>query len=190
MRPIFRWPTPRSVLLFCALAVAMILMNLALPRHEPVAFMLLFAALVCGRNPYAAVLAYLLSSITALSWMATLSMAAQGCILLLAFVLSRTFRREPGPERIAYAAAAQIPFIFLFPHEGYALLPFPVIAQKCILALFSCSPRSLRRAACARFYSACFAAAFRARSSRRSGFCGCFWAWGCTRGWAPSSLRA
>ena len=136
MRPIFRWPTPRSVLFFCALAVAMILMNLALPRHEPVAFMLLFAALVCGRNPYAAVLAYLLSSITALSWMATLSMAAQGCILLLAFVLSRTFRREPGPERIAYAAAAQIPFIFLFPHEGYALLPFPVIAQKCILALF------------------------------------------------------
>lgn len=136
MRRMFRWPTPRSVLFFCALAGAMILMNLALPQREPLAFLLLFSALACNRNPYAVFCAYLLSSVAALSWEATLAMAAQGCILLLAFVISRTFRREPGPERFAYAAAAQIPFLFLFPHEGYALFDFPIIAQKCILALF------------------------------------------------------
>lgn len=136
MRRMFRWPTPRSVLFFCALAGAMILMNLALPQREPLAFLLLFSALACNRNPYAVFCAYLLSSVAALSWEATLAMAAQGCILLLAFVISRTFRREPGPERFAYAAAAQIPFLFLFPHEGYALFNFPIIAQKCILALF------------------------------------------------------
>ena len=136
MRRMFRLPTPRSVLFFCALAVAMVLVNLALPQREPVAFLLLYAALVCGRNPYAVACAYLLSSVAALSWEATLAMAAQGVILMLAFVLSRSFHREPGPERIAYAAVAQLPGIFLFPHTGYALFPIPVIAQKCILALF------------------------------------------------------
>ena len=179
MRRMFRLPTPRSVLFFCALAVAMVLVNLALPQREPVAFLLLYAALVCGRNPYAVACAYLLSSVAVLSWEATLAMAAQGVILMLAFVLSRSFHREPGPERIAYAALAQLPFIFLFPHTGYALFPIPVIAQQAIPALF------LLLAALA-----CSAAVFRAQSWRRSGFYGSFWAWACTRGWGRSPTRA
>ena len=136
MRPIFRMPTPRGVLFFCALAAAMVLMNLALPQREPAAFVLVCAALACRCDPYAVFLAYVVSSAAAFSPMATLAMAAQGLIPTAAYLLSRLLRREPGPERIAYAAAAQLPFVFLFPHTGYPLFPLPVLAQKGILALF------------------------------------------------------
>lgn len=136
MRQMFRWPTPRGVLLFCALTGAMVLMNLSLPQREPVAFIVLYAALVCKRSPYALFCAYLLSSVAILSPMATLCMAAQGAILLLYFIISRTFHREPGAERAALLVLAQVPFLFLFPHTGYPVFQLPVIAQKCILSLF------------------------------------------------------
>ena len=67
MRPIFRMPTPRGVLFFCALAAAMVLMHLALPQREPAAFVLVCAALACRCDPYAVFLAYVVSSAAAFS---------------------------------------------------------------------------------------------------------------------------
>ncbi len=125
---------PKAALKYLLLAAAMLLCNYALPCHEPLSFALFFAALACGADPFLAGGAYLAVSANALSLQATLSAAIQAAFLLLVSVVYRRFGRKPGFERIAYAAAAQLPFIFLFPHEGYPILPLPPTAQKAILA--------------------------------------------------------
>ncbi len=125
---------PLSVLKYSGLAVGMVLCNFALPFREPLAFALCYAALANAFDPFLTCGAYLLSSVTALSLEATLSAAVQAAFLLLVCVLYRRLGRPIGLERLLYAAAAQLPFIFLFPHEGYTILPLSPILTKLILA--------------------------------------------------------
>lgn len=135
MRPIpFRLPSAKAALFFAALAGSMFFFNFALPQREPASFAVLYAALACGRNPFAASAAYLLASAAFLSPEASLCCAVQATFMLLVFAVYARLRRRMGYERVAYAAVAQLPFVFLFPHAGYALFPMPVTAQKALLA--------------------------------------------------------
>ncbi len=133
---IFRRPAAKDVLFFVLLGAAMALFNVALPQREPLSFCLLFAALMCGRDPFLCAGVYMLASAAAVSGEASLCCAAQAAFLLVVFALYRRFRRQPRWERIFYALAAQLPFVFLYPHAGYAIVPFPVVAQKAVLAAF------------------------------------------------------
>lgn len=132
----FRLPALRDAALFAALAAGMVLFNFALPQREPAAFFLLWAAFVLLHAYAAATCAYLVASAVFLSWEATLCCLAQAAILLLAFGLCARLKKQPGVWRLAIAAVAQLPFLFLFPHAGYALFPFPVLAQKAVLSAF------------------------------------------------------
>ncbi len=135
MRPIhLRLPAAKSLIAFFAFAACMLLVNFSLPQQEPVSFALLYAALACGCSPLVSGGAYLLASAAFLSADATLVCAIQAAFMLLAFLLYARLNRRMGYERIAYAAVAQLPFIFLFPHTGYALFPMPVTAQKAVIA--------------------------------------------------------
>lgn len=128
--------SPTTALKYGLLAVSMTLMNFALPQREPLSFALFFAALSCGLNPLVCGGEYLLSSAAAFSAEASLSCAVQTAFLLLIFALYRRFSRRMGFERALYAAAAQLPFVFLFPHTGYALFPLTAVWQKAILSVF------------------------------------------------------
>ena len=121
-----------SLLKYLLLCAGMLLCNFALPFREPLSFALLFAAL-SRLDPFLSCGAYLLASAAALSLSASLSAAIQACFLLLCYVISRRFHREPGPERLLYAAAAQLPFLFLFPHDGYGF-PLSPLLQKLVIA--------------------------------------------------------
>lgn len=127
-------PSAKSALFFLGLTAGMLFFNFALPAHDPVSFALLYAALACGRNPFAAAAAYLAASAAFLSFDATLCCLAQAAFMLIAFLLYAHFRRRMGYERLAYAVVAQLPFLFLFPHPGYAIFPMPVIAVKTVIA--------------------------------------------------------
>ena len=129
-----RLPAAKSVLVFCALAASMLFFNFALPQKEPLSFAVFYAALACGRNPFASAAAYAIASAAFLSLEGSLCCIAQAAFLLLVFALYARFRRRAGYERVAYAAVAQLPFMFLFPHAGYAVFPMPVLAQKAIIA--------------------------------------------------------
>ena len=114
----------------------MLLMNFALPMKEPVSFSLYFALLMCGLDPFALSAEYVIASAAALSFEASLACLLQAAFLCLGFVLSARMQRNVRWVRLAFLPVAQLPFIFLYPHAGYGLIPIPVIWQKVILALF------------------------------------------------------
>ncbi|MGN0822536.1 MAG: SpoIIE family protein phosphatase [Candidatus Gallimonas sp.] len=134
-----RAPLPRasylSVCGYVLLPVAMFLLNYALPQKEPVSFALLFAALSCGLSPFLCGAAHVVASVASLSLAASLSAAVQSSFLALVFCVYLRLRRRPGAERAVFALIAQLPFVFLFPHAGYAYFPFPVLLQKTVLSL-------------------------------------------------------
>ncbi len=126
------WKTTLKYLVFLPV---MVLLNLALPMREPLAFSLYFALLACGLDPFVLSAEYLLASAAALSLAATLCCLLQAAFLCLAFAVFARMRRKVGWEKILFAVLAQLPFVFLYPHAGYAF-PLPVIWQKVILAAF------------------------------------------------------
>ena len=127
--------TTKAAVKYTLLLACMATLNFALPQREPLAFALYEAALFCGLNPFALSAGYLLASVTALSFTATLSAALQAAFLLIVFAFYKRAGRKMGLERAIYAIAAQLPFIFLFPHTGYEIVPFAPVIQKLLLAL-------------------------------------------------------
>ncbi len=126
----------RAALGYPALACAMLLLNFALPCCEPLSVALLAASFAAGLNPYAAAAGYLFASVASMSADASLSAAVQAVFLLLIQILYARFGKKPGPERYAYTLLAQLPFLFLFPHPGYAVFPFAVEFQKLLIGVF------------------------------------------------------
>lgn len=124
----------KKAIKYAALAAAMLLLNFALPQCEPLSFALYFASVSCGLDLYACAALYLLSSAPALSLDALLSAAAQAALCTLIFALYAFKKRRAGAERAVFAALAQIPFVFLFPHAGYSFFSFSPILQKTVLA--------------------------------------------------------
>ncbi len=137
-KPTLRLPvfSLRAAGKYGALLSCLILLNFALPAREPFAFPLYYAALCCGFDPLLMGAGYLVSSAAAMSATATLALAIQAAFLSLVFAVYRRARKKMRFERFFFAAAAQLPFVFLFPHEGYSVFPFAVIYQKLILAGF------------------------------------------------------
>lgn len=127
----------KKLLLYLCIYAAMILLNFALPQKEPLAFALFFAALTVGLNPYLLGAGYLLSSVPALNLYATLSAAVQAAFCILVYAIYSRCKKRPSIERVVYAMLAQLPFIFLFPHTGYALFTFAPVYQKIVLAAFT-----------------------------------------------------
>ncbi len=125
-----------SVGKYIALLGCMILMNFALPNREPLSFPLYYAALYVGMDPFILSASYLFASIVSLNLYATLSALCQASALLLVFAIYRKKYLRMRLERLLYVAVAQIPFIFLFPHEGYAVFPFSPVLQKLVIAFF------------------------------------------------------
>lgn len=128
--------SPKSAAIYLALLFAMFLLNCALPQKEPLAFALFFAALSCGLDPLLCGGSYLLSSALSLSPEVSLSAAVQAAFLTLVFCIYKRFLRPAGYERTLFALIAQLPFIFLFPHNGYALFSFAVVWQKTVISVF------------------------------------------------------
>ena len=124
----------KSAGIYAALLAAMIFMNFALPRRELLAFPLYYAALCCGFDPLLMSAGYLIASAAAMNAYATLAAAVQAAFLLLIFTLYRRFGRTLRLERLLYIALAQLPFLFLFPHTGYAIFPFSPLLQKLVIA--------------------------------------------------------
>lgn len=125
----------KSALKYCALAICFALLNFAMPFREPLAFALFYASLICGFHPLLAGAAYLIAAIVPLSAYAFLSAAIQALFLIALSVAYRRANRRMGIERLLYIAAAQLPFIFLFPHAGYAF-PLSALWQKTVLSVF------------------------------------------------------
>ncbi len=129
--------TFRSAAIHLALLAAMIFLNYCLPQRELLAYPLLFAAILGGLNPFACGGAYLIASFPALSPEASLCAAVQAAFTVLAFCIVRRLGRRPGAEKYAFALAAQLPFVFLFPHAGYPVFgAMPLLAQKAVLSAF------------------------------------------------------
>ena len=99
-------PTLKAAAKYLITLVCMVLMNFALPQREPFSFPLYYAALCCGFDP------------------------------LTVFTLYRRYKRTLRLERLIYLAVAQLPFLFLFPHTGYALFPFSPFLQKLVFSVF------------------------------------------------------
>ena len=134
----FRLPavTLSSAGKYFVLLGCMVLMNFALPNREPLSFPLYYAALFCGFDPFVTSAAYLLSSIVSIDLYASLSALIQSAAFLLIFALYRKRYVRMRLERLVYIAVVQLPFIFLFPHEGYAIFPFSPLLQKVVIAFF------------------------------------------------------
>lgn len=128
--------TLKSAVLYLCLTAGMILLNFALPFQEPLGFALFFAALSAGLNPYLLGAGYLVGAVPTLNLYALLSAAVQTSFLILISAIYTRCKKRPGVERVLYAAAAQLPFVFLFPHTGYALLSFSPVLQKVVLSAF------------------------------------------------------
>lgn len=126
----------KAVALYLSLTAGMLLLNFALPYREPLAFALFFAALSAGLNPYLMGASYLISAVPSLSLYSLLSAAVQASFLILIFAVYARCKKRIGIERVVYAVLAQLPFVFLFPHAGYALFNFAPILQKTVLAAF------------------------------------------------------
>lgn len=127
----FPW---KAAFKYCALLICFVLLNFAMPLREPLAFPLFYASLICGFHPLLAGAAYLLASAVPLSAYAFLSAAIQTAFFAVLFLTYRRKNRRMGPERLLYIAAAQLPFVFLFPHAGYELIPLAAIWQKAVLS--------------------------------------------------------
>ncbi|MBR7186304.1 MAG: SpoIIE family protein phosphatase [Clostridia bacterium] len=125
-----------AVLQYLALAACMMLLNFVLPGNEPISFALYYAVLACRFNPFAASAGYLLASAGALSLTATLSAAIQAACFLFITAIYTRLGRTMKYERVAYAILLQLPFIFLFPLEGYAIFPFAPTLQKLLIGGF------------------------------------------------------
>ncbi len=136
MKAFFSVFTPQNAAKYLALLGGMVLFHFALPQREPLSFALFFAALACGMNPFLCAGAYLISSAVPLAAFASLSCAIQAAFLCLVFCIYKHFRKMPKYENLAYVAVAQLPFIFLYPHDGYSYLPLAPVLQKTILAAF------------------------------------------------------
>ncbi len=130
----FSWKTAIKYLSFLP---AMALLNLSLPMREPVAFALYFALLMCGADPFVLSAEYVAASVPALSLTASLCCLLQAAFLCLCFVFLGRSGRKRGWERFVLPPLAQLPFLFLYPHAGYALFSLPLIWQKVILAVFT-----------------------------------------------------
>ncbi len=124
----------RSAPKYLLLGAGMVFLNFALPCREPLSFALFYAALSCGFDPFLTSALYLASSAVSLTLAASLSAAVQALFLLLLAILYARFRRKQGFERFLFALLAQLPFVFLFPHTGYALLPISPVLQKLVIA--------------------------------------------------------
>ena len=133
----------KSAAALCAAAAGMLLFDLALPQQTPLAFLLLYAVLACGFSPLACCPLYPAASAVFLSLQATLCCALQAAFLLLVAAVYKRLRRRAGAERILFAALAQLPYIFLFPHAGYTYFSLPAEAHKAVVAagmLAGCVP--------------------------------------------------
>lgn len=126
--------TLREVLLYALLTLSFLFLNFALNEREPLSFALYFAALMQNLNPLVLSAAYLVASAAAVNAMATLSCFLQATLLCVVALIYRARRRKIGLEGFLFSFAAQIPFIFLFPSEGYALFPFAPVWQRVIIA--------------------------------------------------------
>ena len=126
----------RTALKYLALVAGMVLLNFALPFREPVSFALFFAAAVNGMNVFVCAAGYLLSSLSALSLQASLSFAVQAASLTFVIAFYRRFGRKLRWERALFAAAMQVPFVFLFPHPGYEFFSLSPLAQRAAIAVF------------------------------------------------------
>ncbi len=126
--------SPKMLALHLAVIGAMVFLNFVLPQREPLAFALLYGALAAGLDPFSLCAGYLAASAAALSFAASLSAAIQSAFLLLIWVLYRRVGRRVGLERLLYAVIALLPFLFLFPHTGYALLPLSPLLWKLLLS--------------------------------------------------------
>ena len=126
----------KTAALYLALIVAMVLFDFALPKREPLGFALFFAALSAGLNPYLLSAGYLVSTLPMLNLYALLVSGVQALFCMAIFLIYRRCKRQLGIERVLYALLSQLPFVFLFPHTGYALFSFSPVLQKVILAAF------------------------------------------------------
>jgi len=126
----------RTAAEYCLLLLCMIACNFALPKREPVAFCLYFAAIACRKNPFVLAGEYVIASFPAFSLWASISCAVQAAFFTLVAFVYRRLNRKLSGERAAYALLAQLPFVFLFPHEGYAIFSLPPIWQKAMIAAF------------------------------------------------------
>ena len=126
----------KKALLYLIPLPVMVLMNLSLPMREPVSLSLAYALMACGLDPFILSAEYVLASAPALSLAASLASLLQGLLLAVSFALLARAKRKPLWIKLLLLAAAQLPFLFLYPHAGYAAIPLPVLLQKLILSLF------------------------------------------------------
>lgn len=123
----------KTLLTYISIAAGMALLNFVLPFREPLSFALFYAGVACGLDPFVLSGEYIAASAASVDLYASLSALVQAAFFLVVTSLYRRFRRKMGYERALYALAAQLPFIFLFPHGGYALLPLSPVLQKLVL---------------------------------------------------------
>lgn len=128
--------SPQKIPLHLLLAAGMVLLNFTMPLREPLSFPLFFAALSVGLHPIISGMVYLAASMVRFSLFASLSALCQAVFLSLLFFLYEKKGSKPRAERIVYLLLAQLPFIFLYPHEGYALPLAPVLQKTALAALF------------------------------------------------------
>lgn len=126
--------SPKTAVKYFALAAAMCFLNFTMPQSEPLAFALYFAAISSGLNLYACAVFYLLSSLVSFSVAASLSAAVQAAFCTFLYAVYALKKRRIGAERAVYAAFAQLPFVFLFPHAGYSFFTLSPLLQKAVLA--------------------------------------------------------
>lgn len=119
----------KKMLGIAALWLGMVLLNFLLPFREPFSFPLFFASLSCGVHPLLMGAGYLAASAVRLSPAATLSAACQACFLTLIYAVYRKKSAKMRAERYLYALLAQLPFIFLFPGEGYGVNLSPLLQR-------------------------------------------------------------
>lgn len=121
---------------YFALFLCMVLLNFALPRREPLSSALLFAALSAGLDPILFGIGHMLAAASALSWMAMLSAFLQAVVLSGGFLLLTKRKQRSAWAKYALLVLSELPFLFLFPHTGYAV-PLSPLLQKAVLSLFA-----------------------------------------------------
>ncbi len=124
----------RTIVGYLLLTAAIVAVNFALPQREPVSLALYYAACACGLNPFVCAAGSLLACVPLLSLEALLSSSISTAYFLLLFTLYHRCNRRMGWEKALLLLPAQLPFVFLYPHAGYAFLPLPILWQKTILA--------------------------------------------------------
>ncbi len=113
----------KSVLLYAAYALVLVLLNCVLPG-VPLSLGVLFSMLICGTNIIVTPLLYVLASIVNLDWVTILlSLAECGFLTAVTFIYRRT-RKKIRFEAVVYAAIALAPFIALSRWNGIDNLYF------------------------------------------------------------------